>query len=318
MKNLIVKEGNTKIEVKDFSLVDRWIQFLQVKPSTEKSYRKGVKNFANFLRGIGIINPCSVARENVLEYRAYLEKKYKSPYTMNLYLTGAKLFLDFLTTEGFINGVNPAFHIKNFKTSKGHKKDAITPAENKKILQSFDTSTLKGKRDYAIYALAAVCGLRTVEICRARIENLVEGEDGKVFLFVQGKGHDTNDESVHVPTPVMNIIQNYLDARGDVPTDAPLFASLSHRNFGKSISTTTISTTIKNILRRNGINTPRKTAHSLRHGAATAALKNGASLREVQQFLRHSSINITTRYLHDLDRENNPSESLVAGAYGLA
>lgn len=318
MKNLVVNDSNRAVEVKDFSVVDKWIVFCQVKPSTEKSYRKGVKNFANFLRGIGIINPCSVARENVMEYRAYLEKKYKSPSTRNLYLTAVKIFLDFLTTEGFINGVNPAFHIKNFKTGKGHKKDAITPAENKKILQSFDTSTLKGKRDYAIYALAAVCGLRTIELSRARIENLVEGEDGKVFLFVQGKGHDTNDESVHVPAPVINIIQNYLDARGDVSTDAPLFASLSNRNFGKSISTVTISTTIKNILRRNGIDTPRKTAHSLRHGAATAALKNGASLREVQQFLRHSSINITTRYLHDLDRENNPSESLVAGAYGLA
>ena len=315
MKSLAVMDSN-KVEVKDFSLIDKWIRFAQVKPASEKSYRKGIKNLANFLRGIGIDSPADVTREIVTEYRGYLERKYKSPYTRNLYITATKLFFDFLNTEGFIH-VNPALHIKGFKTGKNHKRDAITATENKKILQSFDTSTLKGKRDYALYAVVSVCGLRTVEASRARIENLVEGANGEMYLYIQGKGHDTDDESVHIPAPVMNILQSYLNARGEVPANAPLFASLSHRNLGKHITSGTISTIIKKIFRANGIDTPRKSAHSLRHGAATTALKNGATLRQVQQFLRHTSINVTTRYLHDMDRENNPAESLVAGAFGL-
>lgn len=319
MKELVIK-GSNEVEVKDFSLVDKWLRFAQVKPTSEKSYRKGIKNFANFLREIGIDNPCSVTREIALEYRSYLEKNYKSPYTRNLYITATKLFFVFLNDDLKIINDNPTIHIKGFDCGRSHKKDAITPADNAKILHNFDTSTLKGKRDYALYAIMSVTGIRTIEASRARIENLREGDNGEIYLWVKGKGHDTESDCVHVPAPVMVILQSYLDARGELPLDAPLFASLSNRNYGKAISTGTISTIIKNIFRENGINKNNKrkiSAHSLRHGAATTALKNGATLRQVQQFLRHTSIDVTTRYLHDMDRANNPSESLCASAFGL-
>lgn len=317
MKNLAVMDGN-EIEVKDFSLVERWIKFADVKPASEKSYRKGIKNFINFLREIGIDNPCSVTRENILDYKNFLEKKYKSVSTRNLYLTATKLFFDFLKSDLKVINVNPASKIKGFKLKdRGHKKDAVTSTNNAKILKSFDTSTLKGKRDYALYALMSVCGLRCVEVERAYVGDFKEDENGKMSLKIQCKGHDEKDESVHVPAPVMNIIQNYLNERGELTADAPLFASLSNRNRGKGISSTRISTIIKNIFRVNGIDTPRITAHSLRHGAATAALKNGATLQQVQNFLHHTSITVTMRYLHTAERETNPSESLCAAAFGL-
>ena len=66
-----------------------------------------------------------------------------------------------------------------------------------------------------------------------------------------------------------------------------------------------------------GYNSKRLTAHSLRHTAATTAINSGANLRQVQQVMRHSSINVTTIYLHDLDRLNNNAEELNAAAFGL-
>ena len=319
MKNLAVIEGSkvSNVEVDGSSLVEKWIKFAQVKPTSEKAYRKGIKNFAKFLRTIGIYNPCEVTREIIIEYREYLKTAYKSPYTRNLYVTSVKLFYDFLHVEEKIIGVNPALHVKGFKTGTAHCKDAVSAKVSAKILHNFDTSTLKGKRDYALYAVMATTGIRAVEASNARIENLETDDEGEVYLYVKGKGRENDSECVHIPAAVVSIIQNYFDARGNVSKDDALFASTSNRNFGKPISTTTISTTIKKIFRANGIDSPRIVAHSLRHGFCTEALKNGATLRQVQAAARHSRIDVTTRYLHELERKDNPAESIVAGAFGL-
>lgn len=334
MKSLVVVEGKevSKIEGEK-TLIDKWIEFAQVKPTSEKSYRKGIKNFAKYLRSIGIFNPCEVTAENVRKYRKWLETTYKSPYTRNLYVTSVKLFYDFLTVEEIIT-VNPALHIKGFTTGRQHSKDAVSAKISAKILHNFDTTTLKGKRDKALYAILATTGLRAIEASRAVLENIEVDDEGAVYLYIKGKGRENESECVHIPAPVVVIITNYLDSRFNVDGNAiladktncnfseiygngALFASTSNRNYGSSISTTTISTIIKKIFRANGIDNPRLVCHSLRHGFCTEALKNGATLRQVQAAARHSRIDVTTRYLHELERKENPAESLVAGAFGL-
>ena len=151
---------------------------------------------------------------------------------------------------------------------------------------------------------------------RANVGDLVtRGE--KIFLQVQGKGRDDKAECVEVPAPVMNLINMYLADRAGVVDDAPLFASVSHRNFGGRLTTTSISRIIKETLRNNGINSSRITAHSLRHTCANTMILNGVDLRRVQEVLRHKNITVTQRYLHELDRYNNGGENICAAAFGL-
>ena len=92
---------------------------------------------------------------------------------------------------------------------------------------------------------------------------------------------------------------------------------MSHRNFGGRLNTTTISILVKDMMRRAGFDSERLTAHSLRHTAATIALQAGASLRQVQQVLRHKSVNVTEIYLHDLDRMANNAEVMVAEIFDI-
>ena len=48
--------------------------------------------------------------------------------------------------------------------------------------------------------------------------------------------------------------------------------------------------------------------HSLRHTAATLSLENGATLREVQDFLGHSDPKTTAVYTHVLNsQDSNPA-----------
>ena len=104
----------------------------------------------------------------------------------------------------------------------GHKKDALGEVDTKKILSTFDTSTLTGKRDKAMFALMVTAGLRTIEVSRADVTDIIQ-QDGKYFLLVQGKGRTEKDAMVRITDGVFKLIQDYLHCRAD--DNANLFGS---------------------------------------------------------------------------------------------
>lgn len=313
MASLIAFESQvTKKQTPNYeSLVEKWIEFAQVKPASVVGYMKGIKNFFAFSQANGI---SEITREVLLAYRDYLRTNYK-PASANLYLTATKLFVSYLHQEGFIP-VNVAERIKNFKITEGHAKDALGANTVKKIFAGLKTSTLGEKRDAAIFASMVCCGLRDVEVVRADVGDMVNRGE-KIFLYLQGKGRDDKGDCVELPQGVYRMIQNYLAARDDVTKNSPLFASVSNRNRAGRLTTTSISRLIKGILRKNKIDSKRLTAHSMRHTCATTMLQNGVELRKVQEVLRHKSVTVTERYLHDLERYNNNGESIAAAAFGL-
>ena len=310
MTTELTAKATQAVEVNNyFNLVERWIAYAQVSKSSVKSYKKGIRRLMEYCAKQGITTP---SRDFIIQYREYLQGKY-APATANLYLTAAKLFFSFLQVEGFIT-VNPAERVKGLKIRAGHKKDALTADATKKILATFDSSTLQGKRDKAIFALMVTAGLRTIEVARANVGDIID-QDGKYFLLVQGKGHKEKDAMVKISDGVYNLIQDYLLLRADEKEN--LFGSVSKRNYSGRLTTTSISRIVKGAMKAAGYDSKRLTAHSLRHTAATTALQKGASLRDVQQVLRHTSITVTQVYLHELDRLNNNAEDLNAAAFGL-
>lgn len=309
MTTAVIKATQAVEVTNYFNLVERWIAYAQVSKSSVKSYKKGIRRLMEYCAANNISTP---SRDVMIGYREYLQGKYAAA-TANLYLTAAKLFFSFLQVEGFIQ-VNPAERVKGLKIRAGHKKDALTADATKKILSTFDSSTVQGKRDKAIFALMVTAGLRTIEVSRADVGDIIE-QGGKYFLLVQGKGHEEKDAMVKITAGVFNLIQDYLQSRADDSEN--LFGSVSKRNYGGRLTTTSISRIVKTAMKAAGYNSKRLTAHSLRHTAATMALKAGASVREVQQVLRHTSITVTQLYLHDLDRLNNNVEELNAAAFGI-
>lgn len=92
---------------------------------------------------------------------------------------------------------------------------------------------------------------------------------------------------------------------------SPLFASLGVRNYGGRLCSRTISQIVKRALVGAGFDSPRLTAHSLRHTAVTLALMAGASLQEAQQYARHRRIETTQIYAHNLEAQQNRCSRLV-------
>lgn len=89
-----------------------------------------------------------------------------------------------------------------------------------------------------------------------------------------------------------------------VNDDDPLFSNHSYISHDSPIHEEFISHMVKKYLRKIGIDSPRITAHSLRHTAAVLALDAGAGLYEVQQMLGHRDVRMTSLYLMSAAREH--------------
>jgi len=306
-QELILQDNRAVVAGGLNSWLDRFFMFIDVKAKSADTYKKATKQFMKYLAENGISEP---TRETVINWREYLRAEHK-PTTIQLYLTAVKLFFTWLEQEGLYKNI--ANKVKGVKIQKGHKKDSLTSNQSKEVLSDIDTTTAKGKRDFAIVALLLTTGLRTIEIVRADVADLRTVGDSTV-LFIQGKGRDEKSEYVKVAPQVEKALREYLKTRDSLNDNEPLFTSTSNENKGGRLTTRTISKIAKTSLVNAGLNSDRLTAHSFRHTAGTLALLNGAELTQVQQLLRHNNINTTMVYLHSIDRAKNNSEAIVADA----
>ena len=291
------------------NLIAQWLKFADVSEKSIKTYTKSIRRFFVYLNEQGITAPTA---DDVYEWRDSMKAENKSASTINLYLTSCKLFFKFLNQRG-IYSVDIS-HVKGCKLTSEHKKDALTAEQGRSVLKSFDTTTLAGLRDKAMTALMMTCGLRTIEVSRANVGDLVKTY-GRTALFVQGKGRTDRRECVMIPAQVEVMINEYLEARGQVADNAPLFAGIGNRNKGGRLTTDTISRIVKASFKSVGLNSKRLTAHSLRHSAATQMLLAGVELTQVQAVLRHRNINTTLIYSHHIDRLKNHAEDFAANAF---
>ena len=292
------------------NLVQQYIATLDVTPKSRETYRKSLKQFMQFIDNNGITQP---TRNDILAYKRYLLEQYKA-CTVSSYMTAVKgLFIYLESTHMYPNIANG---IKGAKHQKGFRKDALTIDQVKRILSGIDTGSIEGLRNYAMINLFVRTGLRTIEVHRANIEDIRQ-EGGEALLYIQGKGRDSKDSFVFLTDSTLYPIQKYLMARRTIDPKAPLFASHSDRNEGERITTRTISWIVKQAMRTVGIDSERLTAHSLRHTAVTFSLIAGATIQEAQAMARHSNVNTTLIYAHNIDRIAKAPERKIDALFAL-
>lgn len=289
-------------------LYGNFISYIDASENTIRTYTRALKQFFKYLAANGITNP---QRADILAYKSALQESGKKATTIQSYMIAVRQFFKWTNQEGIYPNV--ANNIKGAKISREHKKDYLTTKQIQNVLRTIDTSTAKGVRDYAIVALMVTGGLRTIEVSRAKLEDIRAVGDS-VVLYIQGKGRDEKTEYVKLTDEVENAIREYLKTRKNAKPNDALFSSTSNNNRNAGMTTRSISGIIKESFRNAGYNSDKLTAHSLRHSAGTLNLMHGGTLEETQQLLRHSSINTTMIYLHHLERESNKSEERISNA----
>ena len=300
VKEIFLKENNFNIN--DFVL-DDFKRNLDATPKTKETYIKGVKVFIEWCNKNNI---SEVTHATLIQYKEDLMTDKKAS-TISMYMTSLKKLYKYLETKGI---KNIASDLKGAKQKRNYSKDPLTLDQAKELLKSIDRTTKEGKRNYALIHLLITTGLRTIEIERANIEDIRNVANTSV-LYVMGKGRDTKDEYVKLTYETLKAINDYLSTRNIKDNKEPLFISLSDRTNGQRLKTRSIRDIIKKAYRNIGINSDKITTHSLRHTAITLSLLGGTPLQEVQQMARHSNINTTMIYAHNLKRiESNAEQNI--------
>lgn len=289
-------------------LFKQFIIFIDATPNTVRTYRGSLKQWFLYLRENQIVQPTA---ETVRQYRDYLKNTGKKATTIKNYIVAVKRFFEW-TDEAELYP-NIAKFIKSGHLSKSFKKDYLTGSQARQILNHVDRSTLKGKRDYAMLVTMLTMGLRTIEVTRANIED-IRTKGNTTVLFVQGKGHADKDDLIRMPAHVESAIRDYLSVRKANDLSEPLFTSTSNHNVDGRMTTRSIRRIVKTAFVSAGYDSPRLTAHSTRHTAATLSLLNGASLQQTQELLRHRNIGTTEIYAHNIDATTNPAVTDVEEA----
>ena len=301
-KQLIFQQNNLE------DLFQQFIIFIDATPNTVRTYRGSLKQWFLYLRQNQIGHPDS---ETVRQYRQELQNSGKKPTTVKNYIIAVKRFFEWTEEAGFYPNI--AKYIKSGHLSKNFKKDYLTSSQAKKILDEIDRSTLKGKRDYAMLVTMLTMGLRTIEVTRANIED-IRTKGNTTVLYIQGKGHDEKDDLIRMPQHVESAIRDYLSVRQTKDLSEPLFISTSNHNANGRMTTRSIRRIVKQAFIAAGFDSPRLTAHSTRHTAATLSLLNGATLQQTQELLRHRNIGTTEIYAHNIDATINPAATDVEEA----
>ena len=159
-----------------------------------------------------------------------------------------------------------------------------------RILECCDRTTSVGRRNHAILLLLARLGVRAGEVVGLNLDD-IDWSTGQITI--RGKG----GKSAQLPlaADVGAALAAYL--RHDRPQSATRSVFLRHRaplvGFGNS---STISSLVRRALKHAGVESAPTGAHVLRHSLATSLLRQGGSLDEIGELLRHQSPNTTAIY----------------------
>lgn len=168
----------------------------------------------------------------------------------------------------------------------------FTEDETEKILSSFDRENPMGKRNYAIFLLAARMGLRSCDIKALEFSFINWTEKTVSFTQRKTKKHLI----LPLPDDVGWAIIDYL--KNGRPFSDSKYVFIQHKPpYGQY-------TDLRNVLvkqmRKAGIETPadkRIGMHCFRHSLATSMLENGVPLPIISQTLGHADIASTEVYL---------------------
>ena len=158
------------------------------------------------------------------------------------------------------------------------------------LLENCDRTTAVGRRDYAILLLIARFGLRAGEIASLELDDI---NWRAAEITIRGKGQFC--DRLPLPQSVGETLAMYLKNDRPKCSTRRVFIRNSAPHLGFK-GPSAVSMIVRRVVERSGLDTPSKGAHLLRHSLATGMLREGASMAEIGELLRHRSPNSSEIY----------------------
>jgi site-specific recombinase XerD len=205
--------------------------------------------------------------------------------------TGLRMFLRFLIADGrcpagLLGAIPTLAHWR-----LGSLPRCLPPADVERLIASCNLSSPVGMRDRAILLLLARLGLRAGDIVRLRLQD-IDWKDATI----QVSGKSRRQTRLPLSQEVGQAIVKYLQHARPAACNDEVFLR-TRAPFGPLRSHCAVSVLVDRAIRRSGVVRPaRGAAHLLRHSVASSMLRQGASLQEIADLLRHRSVETTQIY----------------------
>jgi integrase/recombinase XerD len=167
----------------------------------------------------------------------------------------------------------------------------LEPKQRRKFLNSFQRSTPKGRRDYAMVLCLAELALRSQEVVSLTLDDL----DWRAMTIRLAQTKQQRQRLLPLPKSVAKAILSYLKHGRPATESRALF--VDHRApVGQPLTAQTVRIVVRRAFARCGI--PASGSYILRHTWATRAHRRGAGLKLIADLLGHRSLESTMRYAH--------------------
>lgn len=309
---LVIDEGRLAELIADF--------FSDKTAATQRAYKKDLKDFANFLDQESIQDASKyllqhgqgAANWTSLRYRKDLVLRGLAPATINRRLASLRSLVDFAKHVGMIPW---DISIKSVKHRKYRDTAGPGKASIEKMFRFLGTQRSPWReRNRAVFGLLFFQGLRRTEIVRLELNDF---DRERNMLFVLGKGRSEKELRKINDGVLSHILGEWIEFRGNDP--GPLIQSISAKGkLGGSLS----DHGIWRIVHKTGLSLGIKVwPHAMRHSCITqlceTAIQAGLTLKDVQEFARHSNIATTMLYWDRTHSNQGKVGSLLEGAIAI-
>ena len=283
-------------------------------PCTILSYRDSLKLFLHFLAQQKNISVSDLRMEDrgVEEILAFLdhleENRHNQAGTRNSRLAALHSFFR------YVAGIDPEVldrcqRILNlpFKRRASRTIDYLEFEEITAVLDSVNRTTQDGRRDYALLSLMFNTGVRVQELIDLKAIDLHLSKPFSVRIF--GKGR--KERICPIWPETAHLLHQFLEERG-IDAREPVTVFTNHT--GKPLTRFGIRYLLAKHLHKAALVQPslgkkRLHPHSIRHSTAIHLLKSGVDLSTIANWLGHTSVNTTNKYVTmDLEMKKKAME----------
>ncbi|MFZ0589449.1 MAG: tyrosine-type recombinase/integrase [Bryobacteraceae bacterium] len=259
----------------------------RLSPATLRHYVPVIEQFLSESFGDETTNVRLLCASDVTKF-VVRQAHRLSPVRAGLVVTALRSFFRYLRHRGKVSidlsGCVPT--VSNWSLSTLPR--FIPTNDVERILKCCDRKSSVGRRNYAILLLLARLGLRAGEVVGLTLDDIdwnagqitIRGKGGRSVPLPGRCGCSSGRISAQRSPP-------FVSRRAFIRHRAPLigFANAS-----------AISTLVMRAIKHAGVESAHKGAHVLRHSLATTLLRQGGSLDEIGELLRHKSPNTTAIY----------------------
>lgn len=261
----------------------------QLAETSKKTYLHDMRFFVNWMIEQDY-TPQTLTYDAMVEYRIWLLSRYANSTASRMFSVARRLLTEQVRKQHI--AVNPAEGVRSIRTEDETTHIVLTGEEAERLLNVVDTSTLKGKRDYALLLLLLRLGLRRSECAGINVADISTDQGHNILIVRHGKGNKRRISKI--PVDVKRELDTYLLARNRAIE--PLFTNVfrNDRAGDVRISDKQIYRLVKQYAKKAGV--AKLSPHGLRGTFITLSLEANAPLSKVQYAAGHKDPRTTERY----------------------